>query len=297
VLLLAGVIEAKTSIKLLRRLGITLIALPEPVTTPFGVALIFISRYLSRRLEASQNNRLRETVKYYLAHTRRFSDDAYGTSSTQGPVKRHSLSDEHAILGQIAGSRSFAANPSVRQGRRDIQGGTANYTRDMQSLSRRYKAGNSFSNTSARTEKVIYHTINVEWLSRRYESEDSTAVHSNWPRTSGVVKGAMRHSINMGLLSQRYKTGSVGQAKVKSHAINEALILQRYGSASYTTTLNAIRDNNYYYDVLSRKNVIGGYQCSTATNADLSVGTLKKGKNTRGERRNYLRYRYAFLNI
>jgi hypothetical protein len=103
----------------------------------------------------------------------------------------------------------------------------------------------------------------------------------------------------MRLLSQRYQTGSVGQTKVKCHTINKALLRQRYGSAvSSTTVLNALRDNNFYYDVVSRGNVIGGYQCSMATNADPSVGTLKKRKSTKkGDGENYWLYRYAFMNI
>jgi hypothetical protein len=265
VVLLAGMIKAKTGIKVLRRLGITLIALPEPVTTPFGVALVLLSRYLSRRLEASQDNRLRETVQYYLAHASRFSDYVDSKSRAPGSVKLLSPSKEPAILGQITGSRSFAANPSVRQGRRDIQDGTANYTRDMQSLSRRYKAGDSFkvesgwADTSGRAEKVIHHTINMEWLSRRYESAGAVA-YSSWACTSNAVEGVTHHSVNMKSLSQHYKTGNVGQAKAKYHTVNMALLLQRHGSLpSHTRALNALQNNNYYYDVVCRGNVIGGY--------------------------------------
>jgi hypothetical protein len=267
VVLLAGVIEAKTAIKLLRRLGITLIALPEPVTTPFGVALVLLSRYLSRRLEASQDNRLRETVKYYLAHTMRFSDDADGTPSAPGLVKRHTQSEQRPIPWQYAGSRSFIANstPSVWQNWQEMRRCTVHHTMDMQSLSGHSKPSDSskvapaWSDTSKKAEKVIRHTINVEWLSRRYESAGAVA-YSSWACTSNAVEGAMHHPINMSLLSQRYKTGSVGQAKVKYHAINEALLLQRYGSAvSSTTVLNALQHNNYYYDIVCRGNVIGGY--------------------------------------
>jgi hypothetical protein len=175
---------------------------------------------------------------------------------------------------------------------------------DVQGLSRRYKAGDSFkvesgwSDTSRRAEKVIPHTINTEWLSQRYESPDTAVAHSNWIRTSGAGERVTHHSVNMSLLSQRYQTTGVGQTKVKYHTINKTLLRQRYGSAvSSTTVLNALRDNNYYYDIASRGNVIGGYQCSMTTNADPSVGTLKKRKNAKSQRENYLCYRYAFMNI
>jgi hypothetical protein len=306
VVLLGDMIVGRTRVKFLKRLGIALIFLPELITTPFGVALVLLSRYLSRRHEASQNNRLQEMVKYYLALTRRFSDDADGESSAHGPVKRYNRNEEHVILGQITGSRSLEANsaPSVRQSMRDVRDGTVHHAMDVQGPSRRYKAGDSFkvdsgwSDTSRRAEKTIHHTINREWLSRRYESENSAVAHSSWAHTSGAGEGVTHHSINMRLLSQRYNMGSVGQPKVKYHTINRALLLQRYGSAvSSTTVLNALQNNNYYYDIVSRGNVIGGYQCSMATSADPSVGTLKKRKSTKGKRENYLCYRYAFMNI
>jgi hypothetical protein len=307
VVLLVNMIVGRTRVKFLKRLGIALIFLPELVTTPFGVTLVLVARYLAKKHEASMNKRLHEMVKYYLAHTGHFSDDADGVSSATGPVKRYTQSEEHVILGQITGSRSLEANlaPSVRQSMRDVRDGTVHHAMDVQGLSRRYKAGDSFkvesgwADTSRRAEKTIHHTINREWLSRRYESENSAVAHSNWARTSGGGEGATHHSINMRLLSQRYQTGSVGQTKVKHHTINKALLRQRYGSAvSSTTVLNALRDNNFYYDVVSRGNVIGGYQCSMATNADHSADTLKKRKSTKkGEGENYWLYRYAFMNI
>lgn len=267
-LLLVDMIKSKTITRLLRHLGIVLIALPDPFTTAFGVALILLARYLSRRREDSLNNRLRETVKYYLAHTMCFGDVADGASSALGSVKRHTQSEKYVIPQQYTGSRIFEANlaPSVWQSWHDMRGRTVHHTMDMQSFSGRYKAGDSFKvesgwpDTSRRAEKVMHHTINREWLSQRYEGADSAVAHSSWAGTSGAGEGVTHHSVNMSLLSQRYKTGSVGQTKVKYHTINRALLVQRYGSvASYTTALNALRDNNYYYDLVSRGNVIGGY--------------------------------------
>jgi hypothetical protein len=245
VLLVVDMIRARTRIKLVRRLGIALIFLPELITTPFGVALVLVARYLSRRHEASLNKRLRETVEYYLAHTRRFSGDADGESSAPGLAKRYAQIEERLIPRQYTGSRSFEANlaPSVWQSWRDMRGHTVHHTMDMQSPSGRYKAGDSFkvesgwSDTSRRAEKVIHHTINMERLSRCYEGQGGAVAHSNWARTSGAVEGVVQHSINMRLLSQRYNIGSVGQTKVKYHTINRALLLQRYGAAMYTMAL------------------------------------------------------------
>ncbi|NWF78065.1 MAG: hypothetical protein HXY36_05690 [Chloroflexi bacterium] len=239
-------IKGKNLIKFVRRLGITLLFLPEPFTTPFGVALVLVSRYLSRRREASRNSRLREMVKYYLAHTTLLRDNAADKYPAPGSLMRPGLREKHAILGQITGSRSLAM--------------------DTQKPSQRYKAGDSFKvesgwpDTSSRAEKVIHHTINREWLSRCYEGAGSTVAHSNWASASGAVERVTQHSINVRLLSQRYKTGRVEQVKVQHHTINMESLLQRYGSAvSSMTVLKALQNNNYYYDIVSRGNVIGGY--------------------------------------
>jgi hypothetical protein len=230
VLLLSNMVNTGTYVRLLRHLGIALIFAPEPFTTPFGVAFILAARHLSKRHETSLNNRLRETLQYYLAHTSHFGEYADGESGAPAPVKRRGLSEEHPILGQITGSRSFGAKSSVRQGGRHIQKGTANHTTDM------------------------------EWLSRRYESANGAVAYSSWATTSGGVEGLTHHSVNMGLLSQRYGAGSVGNTKAEFRATNIARRRQRYGSAvNCTTVLSALQDNNNYYDMLSRRNVIGGY--------------------------------------
>lgn len=258
-LLLSNMVNTGTYVRLLRHLGIALIFAPEPFTTPFGVAFILGARHLSKRHEASVNNRLRETVQYYLTHSGHPSecvDDEFGAP---GAVKRPGLSKERPILGQITGS-GFGAKSSIRQGRRDIQQGTPNHSADTESPSRRSKYGHSLPDTSTRTQNMIHHTINMEWLSGRYESENGALADSSWATTSGSVDGVTRRSVNMGLLSQRYAIGSAGQTEPKSHATNITRRRQRYGSpVSRTAVLNALQNNNYYYDMSSRRNVIGGY--------------------------------------
>lgn len=229
-LLLSNMTSTRTYVRLLRHLGIALIFAPEPFTTPFGVAFVLVARHLSKRREDSVNNRLRETVQYYLVHTAHFGDHVDGESGAPGPVKRRGLSEERPILGQITGSRSPGAKCSVRQSRPHTQEGTPN------------------------------HTTHMESLSRRYESANGAVAHSSWATTSGGVEGATHHSVNLGLISQHYGTGNIGQTKAKPHAIDITRRRQRYGSAANcTTVLSALQNNNYYYDMLSRTNVIGGY--------------------------------------
>jgi hypothetical protein len=261
-------INARTYVRLLRHLGIALIFAPEPFTTPFGVAFILVARHLSRRREAIVNNRLRKTVQYYLAHTSSFSDYVDGESGAPASAKCHSPGKERAILGQITGSRSLEAglDASVGQNWYGMRRHAVHFAKDMPNLSQRYKAPDSlwiesgWSDISRRTEEVIHHTINMEWLSRRFESANSAVAHSGWATTCGAEERITHHSINMSLCSQHYETANVGWTRRKYHTINMAQLRQRYGSAaSYTRVLNALQGNNYYYEILSRGNVIGGY--------------------------------------
>lgn len=214
--LLVDMIKAKTSIQLLRHLGIVLIVLPEVITTPFGVVLVLASRYLSRRLEASLNKRLQETLKYYLAHFKRFSDDADGESSAPSRVKRYTQSEEHLISWQYKGSRSFDATPSplVWQSWRDTRDDIVHHTVDIESLSRRYgirdgskvEPGDShWEVTSGSTKKLMHHSIDMQMFSRRYKADDSSKIESDWSDTSSSVEEVIHHTVNMESLSRRYK--------------------------------------------------------------------------------------------
>lgn len=213
---MVDMIKAKTSIQLLRHLGIVLIVLPEVITTPFGVVLVLASRYLSRRLETSLNKRLQETLKYYLAHFKRFSDDADGESSAPSRVKRYTQSEEHLISWQYKGSRSFDAtpSPSVWQSWRDTRDDIVHHTVDSESLSRRYgirdgskvEPGDShWEVTSGSTKKLMHHSIDMQMFSRRYKADDSSKIESDWSDTSSSAEEVIHHTVNMESLSRRYK--------------------------------------------------------------------------------------------
>ena len=242
-----------TYVRLLKHLGIALMFAPEPFTTPLGVAFILTARHLSKKHEASVNNHLRDTVRYYLTHTGHPGDYAGGVSSAPSPSKRPRLSEERPILGQITGSRSIEANPSVRRGRQEMREKRASRP------SPHYRYGDGRPSTSTGTQKVIRHTIDMEWLSQRYEGA-GTVAHSSWMTTSGGVEGVTHHSINMGLLSGEGETGGAGRGKEKPHIVDMSQLRKRYGSVmGYTAPVDALRDNNHYYDILSKRNVIGGY--------------------------------------
>lgn len=255
-----NMVSTRTYVRLLRHLGIALIFAPEPFTTPFGVAFILAARHLSKQHEANVNNHLRQTVRYYLAHSSLLTHDSDGKCGTSGPAKRYGLSEERPILGQITGSRSFEGNSSVRKARQGMKDGGANPTPEMETLCRRYTCGNSLCDTSTGTQKVIHHTMDMGWLSRRYESASTAVAHSSWTTASSALEGVTHHSVNMALLSQHYGTGGVGKTKVELHATNTARLRQDRGAAAtHTTVHRALQDNNHYYDMLSQRNVIGGY--------------------------------------
>jgi hypothetical protein len=136
----------------------------------------------------------------------------------------------------------------------------AKHTADMESLSRRRKYGHSLSDASTKRQKVIHHTVDMAWLSQPYESANGAVAHSSWATAAGGVEGLTHHSIETGSLPQDCGAGTFGQAKAKPRSANMTQRRQRRGSAtSCTTVLGALRNNNYYYDLLSRRNVIGGY--------------------------------------
>ncbi len=258
--LVVNMIRSRTGVKFLRRLGITLIFLPEITTTFIGVALLLVAHSFSKRHKASLDKRLREMIQRYLINTRRFGDDADGKSSDPGSARRHNFSEERHIPEQITGSHSFQTGSSVRPGTPDMRDGMRNRAAHTQSLSRSHKHIISHSPAFIGTPKVINHTMNMEWLPRRFESANGAVAHCRWATASGAVNGTAHRSVNMHLPFQHYKTGSVAHTKAKRHTTGEAHLQQRYGSAvDFTTALNAVQSNNRYYDILSRKNVIGGY--------------------------------------
>jgi hypothetical protein len=220
--LLDDMINAKTSIKLLRNLGIALIALPEPITTPFGAALVLTSRYLSRRLEASLSKLIRERVRQYLTH---FKGLKFNTARD---VVRHTVATESLFL-----RYKVDDSPKVAASRHDAYGAAGKmiyHTIDWKSLFLRYKVNDSPKVAASRHDaygaagKMIYHTIDWKSLSRRYKT-DSARTH-----TSSTVKGVVHHPLNMRLLSQRYEKVRADPVKVVRHTINMALLLRLYGS-------------------------------------------------------------------
>jgi hypothetical protein len=302
VILLRMMIKTRTSIRILKRVGIALIALPEPFTTPFGVALLLTSRYLSRRVEARQNNRLRETVRYYLAHSGSF-DDVVGDEPA-APSLIGYPSSEHVIrCGYAGGGPGTAVVFSTWRNWQEMRCRTAQPAACRQGRYARPTSGDSSKATGRRAdtypkaEKEVRHTINVERLSQRYGSADGgtvRSIHSNCSRTPGAREAVTRHSINMGLLCERYGTGNVSQARMGGGASGRASPARGRTPEKCGTLRSALRSNNYYYDIVSRKNVIGGYPCRALDPVGRSAVPSNRSRTVENKREKVLRPRYAF---
>ncbi|MDO8715240.1 MAG: hypothetical protein Q7J73_00250, partial [Dehalococcoidales bacterium] len=119
-------VKAKTGITFLKRLGFVLIALPEPFTTPIGVACVLASSYLSRLRETSLNKHLHETLTRYLTHSKHSNDETDNKSHARQNAKRYARVEDPTILWQNKSSLPVeTSHPlSVRQNRRDKEDNT-----------------------------------------------------------------------------------------------------------------------------------------------------------------------------
>jgi hypothetical protein len=138
-------IQTRTSVRLLKYLGIVLVVIPEPVTTAFGVALLFTAHHLSQKLEANIDT----------------------------------LSEEYLIPWQFDSSRSLEANsPLGWQLRYDTKVNVVYHTIDLPRLYRRYGIRSDGSKvkprdsrpelTSGNNKNLVRHAIDLPMLYRRY---------------------------------------------------------------------------------------------------------------------------------
>ena len=129
-------IRNRTNIRLLKYLGIGLVALPEPVTTAFGVALLLTAYHLSQELKAGPDNFFIETPDDWF---KRSADHVVGGPSVPREVRLYARSARHPLPWQHEGSRSLEANsPLGWQIRYATRVNVVHHTIDMPMLYRRY---------------------------------------------------------------------------------------------------------------------------------------------------------------
>lgn len=205
-------------VRLLRRFSLLLIALPEPITTAFGVVLLgftfYLSHALSRIIERSLNTQAEEKLTSYLTHFKHFGDDTECEAGAPDRTKRPR--EEHVLPRQLADSRSLKAgpDPSLWQGLRDSGGCAVHHAVNMQSLSWRYGLRDSsavgtlesdFGATFASVEKQMHPGIDRKMTARRFKAAISRGFAPDWPDETIAAENVMHHAINMGHLSRRYQ--------------------------------------------------------------------------------------------
>jgi hypothetical protein len=138
-------IQTRTSVRLLKYLGIVLAAIPEPVTTVFGVALLVTAHHLSQKLEPN----------------------------------KYTLSEEYLIPWQFDSNRSLEANsPLGWQIRYDTKVNVIYHTIDLPRLYQRYGLRSDGSKVKPRDSRpeiasdnnknLVHHALDLQRLYRRY---------------------------------------------------------------------------------------------------------------------------------
>ncbi len=148
--------------KLLRGMGIALIAMPEPITTPIGVGFLAAAWVLSRHEESQKKAYLRHIVTEYLHTYRPFG---YGVGS------------------QVKTSASLpyrSPEPLYHSG-----------------MATGLKPSNPAAHHSQPTsEKVVMHAFDLGKVSRRYDKGGARrGFEGYWGRQSKLDIGVVRHSL------------------------------------------------------------------------------------------------------
>jgi hypothetical protein len=228
-----------------------LVALPEAVTTPIGLALILTSRYLSKRIEANLYKRLHETFQHYLAHYKR-RDGATDKPKDQNQTgrlpwqKKPKTSQPSNVIGSIYNEARLIPiqpkNDSAKdqpiplnwQSQRKAPANVIHHTMDWNKLSPHYGTvtGSKFAPIPevrpARDVKLVRHDIDMKALARRYQTIDSPQVEpdsSAWEAPAGSDKPLKHHNIDMQKLSRRFKSEESSEADLSSADTSREVVL------------------------------------------------------------------------
>jgi hypothetical protein len=147
----------------LRVLAITLIVLPEPVTTPFGILLLLISFLLPRKHKDSLRN-LEDLVKRYrvYAKTTQFKRSANSTEPVVfHPLQQNTLIPQANVAGGGVMSRSLTTPTKVRRTYVAHYHVTKQHKRTDKKNSREYQFHQPIDNHKA-VDKITHHVLRKE---------------------------------------------------------------------------------------------------------------------------------------
>ena len=123
--------------KVLRGLGIALIAMPEPFTTPLGVGLLAASWALSRHQESQRKAYVRHLVTEYLHTYRPFGYGMGSQPRTSAALPYREPEPLYHAAGVSTGrSRDFTAPPSHADAPKVVR-----HSFDLGSIARRFDVG------------------------------------------------------------------------------------------------------------------------------------------------------------
>jgi hypothetical protein len=219
--------KIKTSIKLLKQVGFVLIALPEPITTPFGAALVITSQCLSRVYESELNRHLRESLKRHLAHRKDSSKPKESPSLWRRRLDAfYSKPVPHAVdIDRL--SKRFGENrvQAVVPGASEEEKSAVLHTVNKDQLARRFKPGDNPESkpgtANPLSEKTgVLHTVNKEALANRFKAGETS-------RPAESDKPGVMHSINRAALSRRFQADENKEAESGSNSPKEKTVVRR----------------------------------------------------------------------
>ena len=222
--------SAEMGHRLLKTFGLVLIALPEPFTTPFGVALLLLAHFLFRKHRPDSYNRLRELVRGYLNHFR-----AYDYNKVSGgAVIVHTL-DRNLALEEA--TKGIAMKPWVNQRTepREVVFHTLNWNLLSETTSSEFQDSPAIQSESSL--KVVYHALDYNSLRVRFKdklqgywgvqsSDVDKVVHHNLKRIPPVGESAR------GDLCGYWFSQPVRKEKVIHHKLDKARMRQHREAAA-----------------------------------------------------------------
>ncbi len=228
-------------LRLLKYLGFTLIALPEPFTTPIGVGLIVAARFLAKKRETRVFRHFEKALTGYLNHIRRTEYEMFVGRDLADAVEHHALDME--LLSKVYKTPSvpiFRSPQEIVHHSLNVPQLLQHYGNDIapKPLVRYSLSKYIPEHTEARPpEKVVRHTLDMDRLSQRYgigsqfkPVEAAKAVHRNlWvPAASGYAYEGTEGSHNLSVPTSFGHVESPAPGKVEYHVVDMARLSRIY---------------------------------------------------------------------